>query len=957
VYTAYHIKYYANELLKKTSGASFDAISKSLFDSAVDINPHQVEAALFAFNSPLSKGVLLADEVGLGKTIEAGLVLCQYWAERKRRLLVICPAVLRKQWSLELTEKFNLPNQILESQNFNESLARTGLNPFERQTIVIASYNFAVRQKQALRQVKWDLAVIDEAHKLRNVYRSGNVTAQEIKTALIEVKKLLLTATPLQNSLLELYGLASVISDHIFGDLKVFRANYINDGGNLPELKERLRGFCKRTLREEVTEYIRYTERHPITQRFCSSDAEQELYEAISAFLQREDTFAIPKNQRTLTTLVIRKLLASSTKAVTQTLETIQARLTNLLAAKELQLDLTGSFGDIVDIGAEYLEEASNWDEVAAAGAETIDWDQAAVKRKIKAEIAEFKTFIKMAKRIKQDSKSTALLTALQKGFAQMERLGANRKALIFTESCRTQDYLKAFLEANGYAGKLVLFSGSDHEPDSNRIYSEWLVKNQDTGRISGLKTADRRAALVEYFRDDAQIMIATESAAEGINLQFCSLLVNYDLPWNPQRIEQRIGRCHRYGQNHDVVVVNFVNERNQADIRVFELLEEKFSLFKGVFGTSDEVLGTIESGVDFEKRILYIYQNCRKPEEIETEFQKLRREMEAKIKRRMDKTKKVLLDNFDLDVHEKLRLNLQNAKEFLGKFEKMFWNTTKYILGQAAVFNESDLTFELRDNLGMPALRGKYSLISKERREVKGELYRLSHPLGEYVLDRAVDLVCPEACLVFEISRHPVKITQVEQLKWQEGCLMLSKLTIESFDKEEHLIFTAITDEGQVLDQEFCEKLFQCGARVEPFGVSAAGAKERLLGQMAGHEQLKISMVREKNAAFFRAEQERLEKWSDDLIQALEKELDDVKRQLRELQKKYRLVTDIEKQHECQKHLSELEKEKARLRRELYRQEDEINDQREQLITEMEKRLHQKTRREDLFLIRWRIV
>ena len=117
------------------------------------------------------------------------------------------------------------------------------------------------------------------------------------------------------------------------------------------------------------------------------------------------------------------------------------------------------------------------------------------------------------------------------------------------------------------------------------------------------------RSALVDYFRDEGQIMIATEAGAEGINLQFCSLVVNYDLPWNPQRIEQRIGRCHRYGQKHDVVVVNFLNRKNEADQRVYQLLSEKFQLFEGVFGASDEVLGAIESGVDFEKRIAGIYQ------------------------------------------------------------------------------------------------------------------------------------------------------------------------------------------------------------------------------------------------------------------------------------------------------------------------------------------------------------
>jgi len=132
----------------------------SLFDASVDLNPHQIEAALFACRSPLSKGVLLADEVGLGKTIEAGLVLCQYWAERRRRLIVICPAALRKQWSLELAEKFNLPSMILEAKSFKEALRSGSDNPFSADSIVITSLNFATLQKELVKLIPWDLAVI-----------------------------------------------------------------------------------------------------------------------------------------------------------------------------------------------------------------------------------------------------------------------------------------------------------------------------------------------------------------------------------------------------------------------------------------------------------------------------------------------------------------------------------------------------------------------------------------------------------------------------------------------------------------------------------------------------------------------------------------------------------------------------------------------------------------------------
>src|SRR5205085_1001561 len=226
--------------------------------------------------------------------------------------------------------------------------------------------------------------------------------------------------------------------------------------------------------------------------------------------------------------------------------------------------------------------------------------EDAASRAGVMEEIAELRSFQQRAGTLSDNAKGQALLKALDLAFSKLESLSAPRKALIFTESRRSQDYLLGLLESGKWAGQTVLFNGTNNSPQATQIYHEWLARHAGTDRVTGSRTADTRAALVEAFRDKAQIMIATEAGAEGINLQFCSLVINYDLPWNPQRIEQRIGRCHRYGQKNDVVVVNFIDRTNAADRRVYDLLAEKFQLFEGVFGASDEVLGTIGSGVDF---------------------------------------------------------------------------------------------------------------------------------------------------------------------------------------------------------------------------------------------------------------------------------------------------------------------------------------------------------------------
>ena len=285
-----------------------------------------------------------------------------------------------------------------------------------------------------------------------------------------------------------------------------------------------------------------------------------------------------------------------------------------------------------------------------------------------------------------------------------------------------------------------MIFNGVNNDPCFQGDLSKMDCQARRHRPVSGSPTADMRAALVDHFRDEASILIATEAAAEGINLQFCNLVVNYDLPWNPQRIEQRIGRCHRYGQKFDVVVVNFLNKTNAADQRVYQLLDREISLFDGVFGASDEVLGAMESGVDFEKRIASIYQKCRTPEQIEFEFDQLQKELETEITEGQQDAREKLLDNFDQEVVEKVRIQSHNV---LDRFNRQLWLMTQHVLAGHAKFQEADYSFTLHDNpfTGETIHPGPYR-IGKKVEDVN--TYRVGHPLAQRVLDRAKAAATP---------------------------------------------------------------------------------------------------------------------------------------------------------------------------------------------------------------------
>lgn len=952
--------------MTRIGGKGVDRLGRALFDACVDLNPHQIESALFALRSPLSKGVLLADEVGLGKTIEAGLVLCQYWAERKRHAMVICPASLRKQWELELSEKFNLPALVLDAKTLRDQQKKGSVNPFRNHQIIICSLHFAASKAEEIKQIPWDLVVIDEAHKLRNVYRSSNRMGQRIKWAIGENKKLLLTATPLQNSLLELYGLSTLIDDRIFGDASTFRALYMHQQSDLSNLRDRILPFCWRTLRSQVVEFIQYTERKLITRPFTPSDQEQCLYEDISEFLKRDDNYALPRGQKHLLILLVRKVLASSPHAVAGTLEVLKHRLLgvqqNVEQSPNTEL-LENEWLDIID--EDLLKEIVEDEEDANIEAEDekLQKENSLMKiidpSKLQDEIMELDSYIHRAKSIGVDTKARSLLTALEIGFDQMKSMGAAQKVVIFTESRRTQSWLKDFLESNGYDGKVLTFNGTNKDDMSGEIYRQWIEKNKDTGKASGSKAIDLRTAIIDAFKDAESILITTEAGAEGLNLQFCSMVVNYDLPWNPQRIEQRIGRCHRYGQKYDVVVINFLNEKNHADIRVYELLEQKFQLFSGVFGASDDILGTVESGIDFEKRVLEIYQQCRSSEEIQQAFEQLQLELDEHIQHKLDDTRKILMEHFDEDVHDRLNANLTGAQERLDKMGKMFWNLAQYELGDGASFDEKFLTFLLHDPPSNHFKKGKYSLISKHTDNLSGEyLYRLSHPLGEFLLEKAKSHECDLKELVFDISHHPTRIALVETLKGKSGWLTLTHLSVDAFEKEDYLLFTGIDQEGNNLDQESCEKLFHCFASSNE---SPPILPEKTIQRLALDNQRHIEATLVKNLVennrHFVEARDQLDKWADDMELALQKELDDIKGKIRELQRNSRQAVTLEEQKQYQEEIARLEQEKRKKRDRIFTMEDEIADKREHLIQGLEKRMKQKTSAKTLFTLKWKVV
>lgn len=949
--TDHQAKYYAHLLTRKAPSSDKEKLIATILDAQVEPKPHQIDAALFAFRSPFASGAILADEVGLGKTIEAGLVIAQKWAEGKRRILIICPSSLRQQWRQELQDKFFLSSIILEGKNYNlYTKENSAGSPFIQPEVIICSYQFASNKEKDVSLINWDLVVIDEAHRLRNVYKPSNKTANILKKALQKSPKLLLTATPLQNSLLELYGLVSFIDEHAFGDQKSFKDQFINRGNEttLSDLRRRLQRFTFRTLRKQVMEYINYTNRIPHTQSYQPSVKEQELYELVSKYLQRDIIYALPAGQRQLTTLVMRKLLASSSYAISKTLHTLASRLEDEISSGKFDkpIGLTGFFSDY-ELVDELEDELNIENTLEGPDAQTVDMQLA------QQEVHDLRKYAQIAESIKHNNKADALQHGLEACFEQLQRLGAQKKAIIFTESTRTQKYLFDFLNNNGFKDKIVLFNGSNTDPASTDIYHKWLAENEGTDRITGSITADRKAAIVDNFQNHAEIMIATEAAAEGINLQFCSLVVNYDLPWNPQRVEQRIGRCHRYGQKHDVVVLNFLNKSNAADKRVFELLSEKFKLFEGVFGASDEVLGVIESGVDIEKRIATIYQNCRTPEEIKSEFDQLQLELESDINSNMQSTKQKLLENFDKDVHEKLRISMDQSQEYLNKHEKWLWSVTRHQLLDYAHFDEVDHSFEIT--------KSAYEAIAGERYQMKpavnAHMYRAGSKLAQSLLLQAKQLKTPISSCDVRYSSAAEKISALNTLLGKSGYLAVTKLHIKGTNEEEHILLDGLTNDGVMLSEDQCAHLLELHFSNIKSEETVKDNKEKLEDSIAHSIKSKQAEIAERNSNYFDEELDKIESWADDRKLSLELKIKELDKEIKTRRTDARKLVKLDNKVAEQRAIKDLEKKRNNLRRELFDKQDEIDSEKDKLLDNVQARLENESSIEELFTLKWKLV
>ncbi|MBI4228423.1 MAG: SWF/SNF helicase family protein, partial [Deltaproteobacteria bacterium] len=737
---------------------------------------------------------------------------------------------------------------------------------------------------------------------------------------------------------------------------------------NLDELKSRLSNIYIRTLRRHVQEYIPYTNRVSMVEDFTPAAEEQRLYEKVSEYLQRPEVAAIKHSQRALMVLVYRKILASSSFAIAQTIESLMDNLDRQL--KGIQPESIESLVKGVDGYEEEIEEIAKKEDgetIEGDTEEQVESEKAFTPEEIEAEKKELSEFKILAEGIHKNSKGDALITALEKAFEHNKRMGWPEKAVIFTESRRTQKYLFNLLSNNGYTDKITLFSGTNEGPVGKRAYDKWekeRVRHEKETRLS--KEAAIRDALIHEFRNYTNILIATEAGAEGINLQFCNIVVNYDLPWNPQRIEQRIGRCHRYGQKYDVVVLNFLNRKNAADNRVFELLDKKLKLFDGIFGASDEILGAIGSGVDFEKRILEIYQSCRTEEEIHRAFDALQSEFSRQINETMIQARSKLLEHFDDEVRVRLRTRDEEIKKEITAFDEML---LKFMVGS---LNLSDYNLEGSTYyVTIPHFPPKITLnmlgeitpgtffIGEGKCETAERLH-LDHPLV-----RAALIVSKEnsaekmhaVTLAYTAGKH--KITALEPYLGKSGFCISYKFSCKGLEEEDHLRHLFFVKDGNTwkpLNNDLCEKMMSITMLECNDMKDERPSKELINEPLKTVEDELMKKIGVRNEEYYEREMDKLELYSEEAVLKMQDDLKKIEDAWKEAKSKRQRSLSFEERMSARKEVQRLEHEYSKMADKIAIEKKLLFEEKNNELKNLEKKLKVKAEKKLVAQANWRM-
>ncbi len=927
-------RYLAEDLMRRRRSDEQRRYAAPQRAAKIDANPHQVAAVIFALARVREGGCILADEVGLGKTIEAGLVIAQLLAEGARRVLLVAPKPLLGQWGQELFQLFDI--QVREGQ------ARPG--GFDGDGVFLVGRETAgsERGRDALLAAEpFDLCVIDEAHEIfAGVYKRFDKfgayvddalqarTAGRVRETLLASRTpvLLLTATPIQNSLTELWGLIQYVDPlgTLLGDLPTFRAVFCGADdrhlapGQEQELRSRIRGVLQRTLRRQAQDFLEkpFVSREARLFEYAMSPRERGLYDDVTRYLLQPGILAFEGSHRQLLLLGFHRRMASSTRALAASLERVAARLRRMLAGDDTP---SGADEDLRSVVADLEgEDLDIRDEISASPSDVDSRTRAPDPEAVRQELHRVESFIERAQSLEgEDSKFRALLQALHFVTERAEKGQGTAKIVIFTESLVTQDYLRTRLMESRLVtdAEITLFRGTNDSKRAQAALERWRQEvPQDEGLHPSLDIATRLALVHEFKTRPKGVFISTEAGGKGLNLQFCDTIVNYDLPWNPQRIEQRIGRCHRYGQQSGVTVINFLAKDNEAQRLTFEILSQKLELFGTVLDASDQVLHRSDAargevlvsalGAEFEAELRRIYERARSLDEVAAELRALRDRV-AEERRRFeethDRTASLIEEHLDEDLRRVFRSHKQDLPRALADLDRHLLTVVLGYLDSTSIayervkLGEDDL-LRIGPDPSLPSdlCEGITAAVGASKEHAS---LHLRHPLVVAAVAEARASTSPMAATVALARGAPQAL---RRLAGKRARLRLVKVSFDGFESIEQLVPVVVLEGGERIGVAEGDALLRASMRESV--VANLSIEEDMVADATDETLFDLlSSVDAAEHGRFEGAQRQAERFLDDRLLVLRRRRGILAERLREAKRKRDGATGSESRSEAE--------------------------------------------------------
>ncbi len=947
--TDYHAKYLAAKIKRKPPMDSFSRLLPVIYDSNIPLYPHQVAAADFIHNSPINKGMILADEMGLGKTIEAGLAISMNWNEGYKHILILSPFAELKTWRVTLLMKFGLESTIYNEAKLKRLKREKIKDPFEREGIAICTYNFAFRQYKSIQKINWDLIVVDQAHRIENIYDIKSEVGDIVRQIVWGKKCILITSNPFQSTMKRLFKIGNLADKYYFGDRRSYNYQFVSitDDIDYKDLSRRLQPIMRRVKGRRVPGFVERSRREEMPMIYRGDPKEVDFTVAMINYFINSSKFGLPNQIASLPALGLFTQMTLSPKLALGGIGIIDEGLKMIREGKNPSNFLYRQFRKDI--------ECLNWiDDEWHRNKEKENLEVAkekSVKRAVDRERNDLLLLREYALEIRTDSRFKELLSAISRIKNKYGRRMS--KFVIYTQSKLAQKYLVFLLRDAGFKG-VYYVNGKNDTHENKSIYKKFINKKSNSLLISGIEDHDKRSAVIKEFEKYGRILIATDKGMQDQTLSKCDVVINYDLPLDPYLSDLRIKRVQGYVNNKKLLIVNIVNETNEMEWWNYSKQKEVFDMFHGDYGRSDIPVGSIGVGADFSMLIFGYYMMHTTIHLVDRAFRKLQIEINDAKSQSMNNYYKKLIEKSAKKERDEGQFYLdQYQREVPGLKEALMKISLNVIGGKGSISARGSGFVKIKRK---PFKMKKEELGTYSFDEIglqKRQKFYINRGIGKKIIDTAYQKKLPTSQLKFSYSSVKPRKRSLDSIRGKSGVLNLRLVTIDGLQKEEYLMFCGVTDDGQIMTQKQCHDIMSLRAK----SVGKLRVTKNITKLYNRNVELLKGQTIERDKKYIKDLSNKMDTWIEDKVLVHKKDLRLIMIQKRKLHRRWVNATTERRKNNLEMDLLEVGVFRRKKRRYIRKVRKYAGLEKEQVLKEMNEKLKYSVKSKNLFTVKWDLI